>query len=113
MKLADKIKSKYPHQNYCDDVYDEVYRESIEHSILCLYDADPAFHPFVDTDRHEAIFYLTDGSWIFFKGDKDIYTCTHLEEQGLELTFIKLDDRAPSVIIVDRLPKYKQQQRSK
>ncbi len=104
MKLADKIKSKYPHQNYCDDVYDEVWAESVEHSILCLYDADPAFRPYVDTNRHEAIFYLTDGSWIFFnKEDKDIYTCTHLEEQGLELKFIELDDRAPSVIIVDRL----------
>lgn len=113
MKLADKLRSIWKDEDIWSDDFDKMCMECVEHAVLCLHAATPHFEPYTDSPKHEQIYYLTDGSWIFFKTDTVVYTCTHVEEQGLQLTLIELDDRAPSVIIVEHLPKYKQQQRSK
>jgi hypothetical protein len=113
MKLADKLRLIWKDEDIWSDDFDKMCMACVEHAVLCLHDATPHFEPYTDSPKHERIYYLTDGSWIFFKTDTEIYTCTYIEDQGLKLSEIWLDDSAPSMIIVKHLPKYKQQRSNK
>ena len=124
MKLADKLRSIWKDEDIWSKDYDNMCMQCVEHAVLCLHAATPHFESYIDSPKsalliltrqlmHEQIYYLTDGSWIFFKTDTEIYTCTHIEDQGLKLSEVWLDDSAPSMIIVKHLPKYKQQRSNK
>ena len=80
MKLADKLRSIWKDEDIWSDDFDEMCMGCVQHAVLCLHDATPKFKPYKNCPLHERIYYLTDGSWIFFKTDTEIYTCTDIED---------------------------------